>query len=352
MRGRCSASTMPSRTMRSYEFVGRVRRFLNLPADEPVAMTAEPKIDGLSAARCAMSAASSCSAATRGDGDHRRGRHGKRPHHRATSRNRVSGAPEVIEVRGEVYMSKADFEALNERQEATGGRSSPIRAMPLRARCGRRIRRSPRTASPLPGPRLGRTQRAARDMQLLAMKRIEGSAFPSATCSRAARASRKRSLISSDRASARRPAFRHRRRRLQGRSARFAGAARLRRPRAALGPRAQIPGRESRNDAGSDRHPGRPDWQADAGRKAKPVGVGGVIVANVTLHNRDEIERLGLRIGDRVRIQRAGDVIPQVVENLTRNERREPYVFPDRCPNAQSKPSPRKARSTSAAPAA
>src|SRR3954452_25594236 len=70
--------------------------------------------------------------------------------------------------------------------------------------------------------------------------------------------------------------------------------------------------------------------------RLKPVGVGGVIVANVTLHNRDEIERLGLRIGDRVRIQRAGDVIPQVVENLTRDEPREPYVFPDHCPMCDS----------------
>jgi DNA ligase (NAD+) len=67
-----------------------------------------------------------------------------------------------------------------------------------------------------------------------------------------------------------------------------------------------------------------------------PVGVGGVIVANVTLHNRDEIARLGLRVGDRVRIQRAGDVIPQVVENLTRDEKRSPYVFPDHCPMCQS----------------
>jgi DNA ligase (NAD+) len=66
--------------------------------------------------------------------------------------------------------------------------------------------------------------------------------------------------------------------------------------------------------------------------RLKPVGVGGVMVANVTLHNRDEIARLGLRVGDRLRIQRAGDVIPQVVANLTPNEQRALYVFPDHCP--------------------
>jgi DNA ligase (NAD+) len=61
-----------------------------------------------------------------------------------------------------------------------------------------------------------------------------------------------------------------------------------------------------------------------------------VVVANVTLHNRDEIARLGLRVGDRVVLQRAGDVIPQVVENLTRDVAREAYPFPDHCPECDS----------------
>jgi DNA ligase (NAD+) len=70
--------------------------------------------------------------------------------------------------------------------------------------------------------------------------------------------------------------------------------------------------------------------------RLRPVLVGGVTVTNVTLHNRDEIGRLGLRVGDRIVLQRAGDVIPQVVDNLTREEPREAYAFPDHCPECGS----------------
>ena len=127
------------------EFVARVRRFLNLSADDPVALTAEPKIDGLS---CSLryEAGALVLAATRGDGSVGEdvtanvGTISDIPQKLKT--NSLSGwapafagerFPAVIEVRGEVYMSKADFAALNERQAAAGGK---IFANPRNAAAG------------------------------------------------------------------------------------------------------------------------------------------------------------------------------------------------------------------------
>ena len=73
--------------------------------------------------------------------------------------------------------------------------------------------------------------------------------------------------------------------------------------------------------------------------KVKPVNIGGVMVSNVTLHNEDEIIRKDVRIGDTVKIERAGDVIPHVisVDKKLRSLKSKKYIFPNKCPSCGSK---------------
>ena len=332
------------------EFVARVRRFLSLEPDAPVALTAEPKIDGLS---CSLRYEDGVLvlAATRGDGT---------VGEDVTANVRTigdipqklypcegggpdwapafAGAQRVLEVRGEVYMAKDDFAALNQRQEAAGGK---IFANPRNAAAGSLRQKDPGVT-------------AARPLRFLAHGWGEYSEPLGATQGQAMAAlaalgfrvsDQLRVVETVDEALAHYVAIEGQRADLpfdidgvvykvdrldwQERLGQVA-----RSPRWGLAHKFPAEQAETVIEA-IDIQVGRTGKLTPVGR-LKPVGVGGVIVANVTLHNRDEIARLGLRVGDRVRIQRAGDVIPQVVENLTRDSARDSYIFPDHCPECQS----------------
>ncbi|MES2135680.1 MAG: NAD-dependent DNA ligase LigA [Pseudomonadota bacterium] len=345
------------------EFVARVKRFLALPADAFVAFTAEPKIDGLS---CSLryERGELVLAATRGDGTvgedvtanartiqdipqslypgegrgpvpnkQRRGSAAWTPAFAGEQ-----GIPDVLEVRGEVYMSKADFEALNERQEAAGGK---VFANPRNAAAGSLRQKDPNITAARPLRFLahgwGELSQPLAETQLDAMKRIESFGIP--VTELLVRCNDLDEMLAHYRAIEKARAdlpydidgvvYKVDRLDLQERLGFIARA-----PRWALAHKFPAEKAETTLEA-IDIQVGRTGKLTPVGR-LKPVGVGGVIVANVTLHNRDEIARLGLRIGDRVRIQRAGDVIPQVVENLTRDEPRPAYQFPTHCPMCDS----------------
>jgi DNA ligase (NAD+) len=318
------------------EFVARVKRFLALPPDSPVAMTAEPKIDGLS---CSLryERGALVLGATRGDG-----MVGEdvtaNVRTIADIPQRIAGAPDVLEVRGEVYMSKADFEALNARQESAGGK---IFANPRNAAAGSLRQKDPGVTSARPlrffAHGWGEISEALASTQFEAMKRIEQFGIPVASL--LVRCVCVEDMLAQYRAIEQERAdlpfdidgvvYKVDRLDYQERLGFVARA-----PRWGLAHKFPAEKAETTLEA-IDIQVGRTGKLTPVGR-LKPVGVGGVIVANVTLHNRDEIQRLGLRIGDRVRIQRAGDVIPQVVENLTRDESRPPYRFPDHCPECGS----------------
>jgi DNA ligase (NAD+) len=250
----------------------------------------------------------------------------------------IKGAPDILEVRGEVYMSKADFAALNERQEAAGAK---IFANPRNAAAGSLRQKDASVTASRPLCFLahgwGEVSEPLGMTQSEAMARLAGWDFPVSDllkrCAKLDEALAHYALIEHERADL--PLD------IDGvvyKVDRLDWQERLgfvsRSPRWGLAHKFPAEKAETTLEA-IDIQVGRTGKLTPVGR-LKPVGVGGVIVQNVTLHNRDEIARLGLRVGDRVRIQRAGDVIPQVVENLTRDEKREAYEFPDHCPECDS----------------
>jgi DNA ligase (NAD+) len=319
------------------EFVGRVRRFLNLPEGVEVAMTAEDKIDGLS---CSLryEQGKLVRAATRGDGQVGEDVTPNVAHIADIPQMLHGQAPEVFEIRGEVYMAKADFAALNAAQEEKGDK---VFANPRNAAAGslRQKDASVTASRPLRFLAHGWGDKSALpgDTQFAVMQQIAAWGVPVSPhlmrCGNAAAMLQHYRTIERLRADL--PydidgvVYKVDRLDLQERLGFVAKA-----PRWAIA--RKFPAEQAQTTLEAiDIQVGRTGKLTPVGRLT-PVTVGGVVVQNVTLHNRDEIARLGVRPGDRVVIQRAGDVIPQVVDNLTRDEVREAYHFPDHCPECSS----------------
>ncbi|WP_417610084.1 NAD-dependent DNA ligase LigA [Parasphingorhabdus sp.] len=359
------------------EWLARVRRFLNLDEDAPVAVTAEDKIDGLS---CSLryEKGELVLAATRGDGQVGEDvtanvrMIGDIPQSlrssRAKSRDDEAGqgvstsldtngnsaqVPDLFEIRGEVYMAKADFAGLNERlmdegraeAEAKGVAFDPEKirqfANPRNAAAGSLRQKDANITAKRPlkfwAHGWGVHSDLPGETALDVMEAIASWGVPVSPLVK-----RFETLdgmlghyrhIEAERAEM--PydidgvVYKVDRLDWQQRLGFVAKA-----PRWAIAHK--FPAEQAQTTLESiDIQVGRTGKLTPVGR-LKPVTVGGVVVSNVTLHNRDEIGRLGVRPGDRVVIQRAGDVIPQVVENLTRDEKREPYHFPDHCPICDS----------------
>ncbi|MGC2787441.1 MAG: NAD-dependent DNA ligase LigA [Roseiarcus sp.] len=316
------------------EFCARVRRFLGLSDGAPLDVVAEAKIDGLS---CSLRYENGelVQAATRGDGYEGEDVTANVRVVEAIPK-RLKGAPRVFEARGEVYMRHADFAALNARQAAAG---KPVYANPRNFAAGSLRQLDPRMT-------------AERPLQFFAYAWGEVSEPFASTQFGAIEAMRRFGLPTNPLTKLCRSA-----------AEMLAQYRSIEEKRATLG--YDIDGVVYKvNDLALQQRLGfvsrSPRWavahkfpaeqattiveaiEINVGRtgaltpiaKLKPVTVGGVVVSNATLHNEDEIERKDVRVGDTVLVQRAGDVIPQVLAVVLdkRPADSTPYVFPETCP--------------------
>lgn len=328
------------------DFIGSIRRFLRLGDDAPVALTAEPKIDGLS---CSLryERGELVLAATRGDGAVGED---VTPNVRtiADIPQRLvaphggdlfgDGVPDVFEIRGEVYMAKADFLALNDQQEAKGGK---IFANPRNAAAGSLRQKDAKVTAARPLRFLahgwGEVSALPADTQMGVMQAIAGWGVP--VDERLVRVVGEREALAHYRAIEAQRAdlpfdidgvvYKVDRLDWQERLGFVARA-----PRWAIAHK--FPAEQAQTTLlAIDVQVGRTGKLTPVAR-LEPVSVGGVMVSNATLHNPDEIARLGVRPGDRVVLQRAGDVIPQIVTNLTPDADRGDWSFPAHCPECGS----------------
>lgn len=320
------------------DFVGRVRRFLGLGEDEPVALLAEAKIDGLSAS-LRYEERKLVTGATRGDGAVGENVTANVRHVIGLPQVLPSYAPDVAEVRGEVYMLKAEFVALNQRQAAAGDKQF---ANPRNAAAGslRQLDASITATRPLGFivHGWGDMSSVPADSQSAVMAAIGDWGFDIGSLRRSC-ADIEAALAFTRSIEARRADLPFDIDGVVYKVERLDWQARL--GQVSRSPRWATAHKFAAEQADTtllaiDIQVGRTGALTPVARLA-PVTVGGVVVTNATLHNADEIARLDVRVGDRVRVQRAGDVIPQVLGVVPGAlERSAPFVFPDMCPICDS----------------
>ncbi|MEM8653921.1 MAG: NAD-dependent DNA ligase LigA [Pseudomonadota bacterium] len=331
------------------EFDTRIRKYLGLPADAPLSTTAEPKIDGLSLSLRYEDGAL-VQAATRGDvavGEN------------VTANARtiadvpqtLSDAPRVLEVRGEVYMSHPDFEALNARQAEMG--QKPF-ANPRNAAAGslRQLDASITRARPLRffAYAWGAVSEPLADTQMGAINRLADLGFQTnpltALCDGPDEMIAHYRLIEQKRATLGYDidgvVYKVNDLGLQARL-----GFRSTTPRWAVAHKFPAELAWTHLDA-IDIQVGRTGALSPVARLT-PVTVGGVVVSNATLHNEDYIagrdnkgetirDGKDIRVGDWVQVYRAGDVIPKVadVDLAKRPAKAQPFMMPERCPECES----------------
>jgi len=329
------------------DFVGRIRRFLNLKGSEPIVFTAEPKIDGLSMS-LRYEHGKLVNGATRGDGSEGEDVTAniltlKDVPHQLKGR----GVPEICEVRGEVYMTKSEFLALNQRQQAAGGQ---IFANPRNSAAGSLRQKDPAITASRPlhffAYAWGQMSEMPAETQSGMVKWFETCGFKTNPLTKI-RHSVEELLIFHREIEERRAKLDYDIDGVVYKIDRIDWQERLgfvsRSPRWAIAHK--FPAERAITVLRDiEIQVGRTGTLTPVG-KLEPVGVGGVIVQNVTLHNEDYIRGVGsdgeeirgghdLRRGDTVIIQRAGDVIPQVVDVIINKRPKDakPYHFPTHCP--------------------
>jgi DNA ligase (NAD+) len=320
------------------EFFARIRRFLNL-GDDPVELVAEPKIDGLSIS-LRYEDGRFLQGATRGDGTEGEDVSANLRTLGDLPKALAGEAPTVLEVRGEVYMARPDFMKLNRDQEAAGGK---IFANPRNAAAGslRQLDSRITAARPLAlfAYAMGEVSGSVATTHWDFLARLRGWGFPTNPLARLC-GSVEQVLAFYDEILATRAELPYDIDGIVYKVNRFDWQERLgfvsRAPRWATAHKFPAEQAQTRLERISI-SVGRTGALTPVAELA-PVTVGGVVVSRATLHNEDEIARKDIREGDLVVVQRAGDVIPQVVEVVAEKgrKRKPPYAFPEVCPVCES----------------